>query len=57
MMQRRRPLRLQGEPILTRTTGDLTVSLCGDLHNRQSEVLVRFIDAKGQPKEVGRTPS
>src|SRR5260221_10717172 len=53
MMQRRRPLRLQGEPIATRATGDLTVSLFGDLHNGQSEVLVRFTDSNGQPKDVG----
>jgi copper/silver efflux system protein len=44
---------IQGEPIATRTVGDLTVSLYGDLHNGQSEVLVRFTDASGQPKDVG----
>jgi Cu(I)/Ag(I) efflux system membrane protein CusA/SilA len=46
-------VQIQGEPIATRTTGDLTVSLYGDLHNGQSEELVRFTDAKGQPKDVG----
>jgi hypothetical protein len=44
---------IQGEPIATRTVGELTISLFGDLHNGQSEVLVRFIDANGQPKDVG----
>jgi hypothetical protein len=27
--------------------------LYGDLHNGQSEVLVRFTDSSGQPKDVG----
>jgi Cu(I)/Ag(I) efflux system membrane protein CusA/SilA len=44
---------IQGEPIATRTVGDLTVSLYGDLHNGQSEVLVRFTDSSGQPQDVG----
>src|SRR5258708_761271 len=44
---------IQGEPTATRTVGDLTVSLFGDLHNGQSEVLVRFTDSNGQPKDVG----
>jgi hypothetical protein len=44
---------IQGEPIATRTVGDLTISLYGDLHNGQSEVLVRFTDSGGQPKDVG----
>jgi hypothetical protein len=44
---------IQGEPIATRTIGELTISLYGDLHNGQSEVLVRFTDASGQPKDVG----
>jgi hypothetical protein len=44
---------IQGEPIATRTVDDLTVSLYGDLHNGQSEVLVRFTDSSGQPKDVG----
>jgi YtkA-like len=44
---------IQGEPIATRTVGDLIVSLYGDLHNGQSEVLVRFTDSSGQPKDVG----
>ena len=44
---------IQGEPIATRTVGELTISLYGDLHNGQSEVLVRFTDSSGQPKEVG----
>jgi copper/silver efflux system protein len=44
---------IQGEPIATRTVGELTISLYGDLHNGQSEVLVRFTDSSGQPKDVG----
>jgi copper/silver efflux system protein len=44
---------IQGQPIATRTVGDLTVSLYGDLHNGQNEVLVRFTDSSGQPKNVG----
>jgi hypothetical protein len=45
---------VQGEPIATRTVGELTISIYGDLHNGQSEVLVRFTDANGQPKDVGQ---
>ena len=45
---------VQGEPIATRSVGDLTISIYGDLHNGQSEVLVRFTDANGQPKDVGQ---
>ena len=44
---------VQGEPIATRTVGELTISLYGDLHNGRSEVLVRFTDSGGQPKDVG----
>jgi Cu(I)/Ag(I) efflux system membrane protein CusA/SilA len=44
---------IQGEPITTRTVGELTVSLYGDLRNGQGEVLVRFTDSNGQPKDVG----
>jgi hypothetical protein len=44
---------IQGEPIATRTAGELTVSLFGDLRNGQTEVLVRFTDSSGQPKDVG----
>jgi hypothetical protein len=44
---------IQGEPIATRTVGDLTISLYGDLHNGPSEVVVRFTDPNGQPKDVG----
>ena len=44
---------VQGEPIASRTFGELTISLYGDLHNGQSEVLVRFTDPSGQPKDVG----
>jgi Cu(I)/Ag(I) efflux system membrane protein CusA/SilA len=44
---------IQGEPMATRTVGELTVSLYGDLHNGQSEVLVRFTDSSGEPKDVG----
>jgi hypothetical protein len=31
----------------------LTIRIYGDLHNGQSEVLVRFTDPNGQPKDVG----
>jgi hypothetical protein len=48
---------IQGEPIATRTVGDLAISLYGDLHNGQSEVLVRFTDSGGQPKDVGEVKS
>jgi Cu(I)/Ag(I) efflux system membrane protein CusA/SilA len=44
---------VQGEPIASRTVGELTISLYGDLHNGQSEVLVRFTNPSGQPKDVG----
>jgi hypothetical protein len=44
---------IQGEPIATRTVGDLTISIFGDLHNGPSEVLVRFTDSNGQAKDVG----
>jgi len=44
---------IQGEPIATRTVGDLTLSLYGELHSGPSEVLVRFTDSSGQPKDVG----
>jgi len=44
---------IQGQPIATRTIGELTISFYGDLHNGQSEVLVRFADPGGQPKDVG----
>jgi hypothetical protein len=44
---------IQGEPIATRTVGELTISLYGDLHNGKSEVLVKFADANGQAKDVG----
>jgi YtkA-like len=44
---------IQGEPIATRTVGDLTISLYGDLRNGQSEVLVRFTNSGGQLKDVG----
>ncbi|MBV9875550.1 MAG: CusA/CzcA family heavy metal efflux RND transporter [Verrucomicrobia bacterium] len=44
---------IEGAPIATRTAGDLTISLYGDLHNGPSEVLVRFTDSTGQPKDVG----
>jgi hypothetical protein len=43
----------QGEPIATRVVGELTISVYGDLRNGASEVLVRFTDSKGQPKDVG----
>jgi hypothetical protein len=48
---------VQGEPIATRTVGDLTVNVYGDLQNGKSEVLVRFTDSKGQPKDVGQVKS
>jgi DNA-directed RNA polymerase specialized sigma24 family protein len=38
---------IQGEPIAARTVGELTISLFGDLHNGQSEVLVRFAEYEG----------
>jgi hypothetical protein len=41
--------RVRGEPIATRAVGDLTVSLYGDLHNGQTEVLVHFTDSRGFP--------
>jgi YtkA-like len=44
---------MQGEPITSRTVGDLTVSLYGDLHSGQSEVFVRFTNSDGQSKDVG----
>jgi len=44
---------IQGEPIATRTADELTVSLFGDLRSGQTEVLVRFTDSSGQPKDVG----
>jgi Cu(I)/Ag(I) efflux system membrane protein CusA/SilA len=44
---------IHGEPVVTRTVGDLTVSLYGDLHNGPSDVLIRFTDSSGQPKDVG----
>jgi copper/silver efflux system protein len=44
---------VQGEPIATGTADSLTIGIYGDLRNGQSEVLVRFTDANGQPKDVG----
>src|SRR5580700_159860 len=44
---------IQGGAIATRTVGELTINLYGDLHNGRSEVLVRFTDSSGQPKDVG----
>jgi Cu(I)/Ag(I) efflux system membrane protein CusA/SilA len=44
---------IQDEPIATGTADSLTIGIYGDLHNGQSEVLVRFTDANGQPKDVG----
>jgi copper/silver efflux system protein len=44
---------IQGEPIATGTADSLTIGIYGDLRNGQSEVLVRFADANGQPKDVG----
>jgi hypothetical protein len=44
---------IQGEPIATGTADSLTIGIYGNLHNGQSEVLVRFTDANGQPKDVG----
>jgi Cu(I)/Ag(I) efflux system membrane protein CusA/SilA len=48
---------IQGQPIAARTVGDLTISLYGDLHNGQSEILIQFKDASGQPKDVGEVKS
>jgi hypothetical protein len=50
-------VQITGEPIATRTVGELTISVYGDLHNGQSEVLVKFTDANGQPKDVGEVRS
>jgi copper/silver efflux system protein len=44
---------VQGEPFATRTVDSLTIGIYGDLHNGQSEVLVRFTDDNGQSKDVG----
>jgi Cu(I)/Ag(I) efflux system membrane protein CusA/SilA len=44
---------IQGAPIATGTADSLTIEIYGNLHNGQSEVLVRFTDANGQPKDVG----
>jgi hypothetical protein len=44
---------IQGEPFASRTVGDLTIGLYGDLHNGQSEIMVQFKDANGQLKDVG----
>ena len=44
---------IQGEPIATRTVGELTINLYGDLRAGKSEMLVRFTDSNGQPKDVG----
>jgi Cu(I)/Ag(I) efflux system membrane protein CusA/SilA len=48
---------IQGQPIAARTVGDLTISLYGDLHNGQSEILIQFKDESGQPKDVGEVKS
>jgi copper/silver efflux system protein len=48
---------VQGEPFATRIVGDLTISLYGDLHNGQSEIIVQFKDVNGQPKDVGEVKS
>ena len=44
---------VQSEPFVTRAVGQLFISLYGDLHNAQSEVIVRFRDSNGQLKDVG----
>jgi Cu(I)/Ag(I) efflux system membrane protein CusA/SilA len=44
---------IQGPPLATRTVGDLTVSVFGELHNGKSQVLVRFTDSSGQAQDVG----
>jgi Cu(I)/Ag(I) efflux system membrane protein CusA/SilA len=44
---------IQGPSLATRTVGGLTVTVFGDLHNGQSEVLVRFTNSSGQPQDVG----
>jgi Cu(I)/Ag(I) efflux system membrane protein CusA/SilA len=46
-------VQISGEPIATRTVGELTVGVYGDLHNGQSEVMVRFTDSAGRAKDVG----
>jgi hypothetical protein len=45
---------IRGEPIATRAVGELAVRLYGHLHNGQTEVLVRFTDSSGRPKDVGQ---
>lgn len=44
---------IEGPSLATRTVGDLTIRVFGDLHNGQSEVLVRFTNSSGQPQDVG----
>jgi hypothetical protein len=46
-------LQTQGEQIASRTVGELTISVYGDLHNGSSDVVVRFTDSSGQAKDVG----
>jgi AcrB/AcrD/AcrF family/YtkA-like len=44
---------IEGPLIAARTVDDVTINLYGDLHNGQSEVLIRFTDSTGHPKDVG----
>jgi len=44
---------IHGKPIATCAVGGMTVSLYGDLHNGQIQMLVRFTDSSGQLKDVG----
>jgi Cu(I)/Ag(I) efflux system membrane protein CusA/SilA len=44
---------IEGPSLATRTVGDLTIRVFGDLHNGQSEVVVRFTNSSGQPQDVG----
>ena len=44
---------IHGKPIATRAVGGMIVSLYGDLHNGQIQMLVRFTDSSGQLKDVG----
>ncbi len=53
----RSAVQIQGKPIATGTSGELTINLYGDLHNGQSEVIVRFTDSSGQTRDVGKVES
>jgi Cu(I)/Ag(I) efflux system membrane protein CusA/SilA len=46
-------LQTQGEQIASRTVGELTISIYGNLHNGSSDVVIRFTDSSGQARDVG----